>query len=143
MDYENEQLWTTVIPINVTQSKRYFGFRLRNLIEGLIAALIIGFLISLIHFVPKVQAIVTIGVSGSVFVFNAIGIKGMSVTECLINLSISKGSKKIYHLRSIKYAGKDKPLNLENGKTVNFNESIAEKLVRLAKEAITDKTQNT
>ena len=139
-DYEDE-IRTTIIPVNVTQSKRIFGFRMRNIIEGIIAAVIVAMLIRLIPFVLKVQIIVTIALSGSVLVLNLLGLKGMSLSECFINLILSKATRKEYHLRSIRYVGKTKDFTASNGKTAVLNESIAEKIFRTTKEFIQEKTK--
>lgn len=141
MNENNDELWSTIIPTNITQSKRILGFRMRNIIEGIIAAIIAGFLINFCNFVPRVQAIVTVGVSGSFFVLNLLGIKGMSYTESLINLFVSRGIKKEYHLRSIKYVKKQTEFSAFNGQTKALNESLAEKGFRKAKEFIKEKTQ--
>ncbi len=135
-----DTLRTSIIPVNVTQGKRIFGFKMRNIIEGVIAAVIVGLLIRFIPFTVKVQIIVTIGLSGSVFVLNLLGLKGMSLSECFINLLVSKGSRQEYHLRSIRHAGKNRSITVAEGKTAVFNESIAEKAIRKAKAFIAEKT---
>ncbi len=139
---ENEgEIRTSIIPVNVTQSKRIFGFRMRNIIEGIIAAIIVGLLIRFIPFVLKVQVIVTIALSGSVLVLNLLGLKGMSLSECIINLIMSKATRKEYHLRSIRYARKNQTFVATDGKAPVLNESIAEKLFRKGKEFVKEKTK--
>ena len=141
MSEDNTRLWSAVIPANVTQSRRILGFRMRNIIEGVIAALITAYLIHFIPFVPKVQIIVTIGIAGSILVLNLLGLKGMSLSECMINYVKSKASNNIYHMRSIKYVKKNNGLDISAGKTANFNESLAEKGFRLAKEFIKEEKE--
>ena len=53
----NEKLIEYAIPDNILDSKRIFGFRRRNWIEGLICAGMVGFIICLIPFVPRVKII--------------------------------------------------------------------------------------
>ena len=141
MNEDENTLWSTVIPTNVTQSKRIVGFRMRNIIEGAIAAAIVAYLIHFMNFVLKVQIIVTIGIAGSIFVLNLMGLKGMSLSECFINLVKSKACKYEYHLRSIKYVKKRSEFSIGEGKVANFNESIAEKAFRKAKEFIEEKAK--
>lgn len=141
MSDNDTELRTIIIPVNVTQSKRILGFRIRNIAEGVISGAFVGFLIHFIPFVPKVQIIVTAVLAGAVLVLNMLGLKGMSISECVINIFLSKNYKKKYHLRSIRYAKKASALKTKTNTTANFNESIAEKLFRKAKEAIQERKQ--
>ncbi len=132
----NEKLTEIIIPSNVTQQRRILSFRMRNWIEAAISAAVVGFLIHLIPFTVKVQIIFTIFVAGSIAILNLLGIKGMSISETIINLVISSRTKYNYHLRSIRYVTNRKSETGTTAKAPVFNESIAEKGFRKAKEFI-------
>ena len=133
---EQESMNEIIIPQNVTQQRRIMGFRMRNIIEAGVMAGITAFLIHFIPFTTKVGIIFTVFTAGSIGILNLMGIKGMSITETIINIIISSKTKYKYHLKSIKDTRKKK----DEFKTVNtntvLNESLAEKGFRLAKEAI-------
>lgn len=131
-DSQNE-LNTYIVPLNIVQSNRVLGFRIRNLAEGGVFAGIVALIIHFIPFVTKIQVIFTIVLSSSVFFVCAIGFKGMSLGEIVINRMISKGTKHIYHLRSIRYARKQSERQAAGNQQIYFNESIAEKGFRKAK----------
>ncbi len=132
----NNSIKEIVIPQNVTQQRRILGFRMRNIIEAGISAAIVAFFIRLIPFTTKVGIIFTVFVAGAIGLIFLLGIKGMSITETIINLVISSRTKHKYHLRSIKNVRKKKEeATITTTKTV-LNESIAEKGFRYAKEFI-------
>ena len=136
---EKEELASYKIPDNITAGKRIFVFRLRNVIEAAISAFIVGSLICLVPFVVRVKIIVVVVVCGSVIFLNLIGIKGMSYSECFINYRKFKHDSKVYCLRSIKYAKKQK--KTDYSKTY-LNESIAGKGFRIAKEKAQEAKEN-
>ncbi len=129
-----EKLDEIIIPQNITSQRRILGVKLRNWIEGGIAAGIVALLIRLIPFETKVGIIFTVFIAGSVLILNLLGIKGMSISETVINLVISSRTKHKYHLRSIKYVRKRKEEESDYTAKVHLNESIAEKGLRLGKE---------
>lgn len=136
MDENNAQRDIEVTnPDNVLEGKRYFGFRRRNIIEGLIAALVFFLIIRYIPFVPRVKIIFWIAVCGSVFVINCVGFKDKSFSEIIIYLSKNKKIPKVLHMRSIADASK-KRRKIEvatNGRTYT-NLSIAEKIFFYSKD---------
>ena len=127
------------IPKNVIQSQRFMGFGKRNWLDAIVLTLLLIFLIGLIPFVTKVRIIVTASIAAAVILLCLLGIKGMSISECVINIFISLPTKHQYHLRSIRYVSR------KNSKSVTaprvINESIAEKAVRLTKEFVTSKRE--
>ncbi len=131
-----EKLDEIIIPQNITSQRRILGVKMRNWIEGGIAAAIVAFLIRLIPFEDKVGLIFTVFIAGSVLALNLLGIKGMSISETVINLVISSRTKHKYHLRSIKNVRKRKEEVTDFNTKAVFNESIAEKGFRLGKEFI-------
>ena len=97
---ENEEkLVEYVIPDNVLESKRIFGFRRRNWIEGIICAGIVGFFIALIPFVIRVKLIFIVCLCGPVLLLNLVGIRDQSVFEVMLNIKTAKANKGEYHLR--------------------------------------------
>ncbi len=128
-----EKIDEIIIPQNITSQRRILGVKQRNWIEGGIAAVVVALLIRLIPFETKVGIIFTVFIAGSVLILNLLGIKGMSISETVINMVIGSHTKHKYHLRSIKYVRKRKEEVDYNVKVV-LNESIAEKGFRLAKE---------
>ena len=128
------QLEEIYIPDNVLQSKRYFGFRRRNIIEGCILTALIVYGITLIPYVMKIKIIICIVVGAATFIACCGGIKGFSPSE-LVMLAIkdSKVSKE-YHLRSVRYAEKKPEFSVTEKGEVHANQSYAEKLTKFIKE---------
>lgn len=96
---EEEQLRQSRMPDNVIESKRYFGFRRRNWIEGIICVFIAGFIIASIPFVTRVKIIFMICICGPLLLLNLIGLKDQSISEIFLNLKNSISLKGRYHLR--------------------------------------------
>ena len=136
MQQQEEELVSKYIPNNIVKSQRVLGFQKRNIADGIVSAVIVGLLIKLIPFVTRVQIIVTVGVCGSLFVLCLFGIKGMSISEYLINVFISMATRHKYHLRSIRYIKKNSSSSKFGQNTKVLNESIAEKGVRIARQFI-------
>ncbi len=97
-----EKLYEWAIPDNVLESKRIFGFRVRNWIEGIICAGIIGFIVISIPFVIRVKLIFIVCLCGPVLLLNLIGIKDQSILEAIINFYQAGANRGEYHLRSAK-----------------------------------------
>ncbi len=97
-----EKLYEWIIPDNILESKRVFGFRVRNWIEGLICAGIIGFIITTIPFVIRVKLIFLVCLCGPVLLLNLIGIKDQSIFEVIMNFHQARANRGEYHLRSAK-----------------------------------------
>lgn len=136
MQQQEEELVSKYIPNNIVKSQRVLGFQKRNIADGIVSAVIVGLLIKLIPFVTRVQIIVTVGVCGALFVLCLFGIKGMSISEYLINVFISMATRHKYHLRSIRYVKKNSSSSKFGQNTKVLNESIAEKGVRIARQFI-------
>lgn len=122
-------------PDNCLKSKRYFGFKIRNIIEGVILTLLVSLGIFQIPFVPRVKAIFIVIIGLVVLLISCNGIKNQSVTELLQNFYENSKSKKIYHLRSVKYAKKQNKFKLSNAK-IAVKQSNAEKAFDTVKEKI-------
>ncbi len=95
----DEKLYEYQVPDNILESRRVFGFRIRNWIEGLICAGIVGFIIMQIPFVARVKLIFLICICGPILMLNLIGIRDQSMFEAIINIHISRGNAGEYHLR--------------------------------------------
>lgn len=95
----SEKLVEYVIPDNILESKRIFGFRRRNWIEGIICAGIIGFIIVQIPFVLRVKIIFLVCMCGPVLLLNLVGIRDQSIFEAMSNIRLAKSNKGEYHLR--------------------------------------------
>ena len=95
----DEKLVEYAIPDNILDSKRIFGFRRRNWIEGLICAGVIGFIICLIPFVIRVKIIFLVCLCGPVLLLNLVGIRDQSIFEVVQNIYQSKENRGEYHLR--------------------------------------------
>ena len=130
---EEEEIRGDWIPNNVLQGKRILGFRPRSFIEAAIWCFLIWKGVSLIPFVTRVQWIITICLCiGAIFV-NLVGVKDMTLSEVCLNFVHCKRTARVYHLRSIDYAKKEKRNN--NGQiTTQTNESAAERFIRIVKE---------
>lgn len=132
---EDQPLISYTIPDNILQSKRYFGFRRRNIIEAVISILIVGFVIYIIPFVTRVKIIFLVILCASVGILNLVGIKDLSLSELFLNLIISQHNRGIYHLRSIKYESrKQRDIKSESEFLTGYGESAADKTFSKAKE---------
>ena len=96
---EQERLYEFTIPENIMESKRVFGYRTRNWIEGLICVGIAGFIILQIPFVLRVKIIFLICICAPILLINLIGIRDQSIFEMISNFHVAKGNKGEYHLR--------------------------------------------
>lgn len=118
-----------LIPENVLRSRNLLGFPKRNWVEGLLEALLVGWLINFIPFVLKVKIIVLLVVCISILVGNLIGIKNRSVIQIISAFLKHKKTRARYHLGSV--------ANYDGKKRIQDNspeaESAAEKLIRIIK----------
>ena len=139
MDSENkEDLKVYHIPPNITSTKRILNFRLRNIIEAAIVSVAIrlAFMLlnaAVIHFVPKVEYIVT---GGLIVLFGGIslfGIKGMSISEIIINLTLSGKTKHKYRFRTVDKSKRKESDAININTNVRLNESYFEKALRIVK----------
>lgn len=74
-----------ITPNNVLQINRIAGFKKRNLVEGLVWAVIAGLIISAIPFVTKVKWIIIICVGIALIIANGFGINGYPVSATVLN----------------------------------------------------------
>ena len=96
---DDEELIEYRIPDNILESKRIWGFRKRNWIEGIICACIVGYIIYKISFVIRVKIILIVILFASILLINLVGIKDQSLIEGIMNfIKACKLSKK-YHMR--------------------------------------------
>lgn len=131
---EKETLYQYDIPDNILESKRIFGFRRRNWVEGLISVLIVGFIICLIPFVTRVKIIFIVAICGPLLLLNLIGIKDQSLFEVAQNLKAAIDNSGNYHLRRPDNEEKYKSRRMEqsvNG--VNSGDSAADKVAEFSK----------
>ncbi len=107
------------IPENVLQGKRILGFRLPNLIEGLVWALIAFIIIAQVPFVPKVRWIITGCVGLFLILVNGLGIKGQRFSQAFINWLQYRPYMIKIHYRRLNYAPDEHKQLFEtsNGKT--------------------------
>lgn len=136
---EDEKLIVYTIPDNVLESKRIFGFRRRNWIEGLICAAIVGFIILQIPFVLRVKIIFLVCMCGPILLLNLIGIKDQSLFEVISNIRISKANKGEYHLRRPDYEERYKSRGVDqsiNG--ISNGSSAADKVGDILKQKYAD-----
>ena len=114
-----------IIPQNVLQGKRILGFKQRNFIEGVIAALIVAVLILQIPFVSKVKMIVLICCMIFVFFINAIGIKGQPLTQAITRFVTYRKYTKQYSYRRLEDARKEVKPVVVNDKVRTITETKA------------------
>lgn len=117
---------------NILKSKRYIGFRLKNIIEGMLMASVVVFIILQIPFVPRIKIIFCIILGLTVFLLCCVGLKGLSPSELVFNIIAYIKTPRTWHLRSIKYAKRRNKQQLSQ-ENVYTNQSAAEKLYTLAK----------
>lgn len=129
-----EKLIEYAIPDNILDSKRIFGFRRRNWIEGLICAGIVGFIILQIPFVIRVKLIFLVCLCGPILLLNLMGIRDQSVFEAISNIKTAKANKGNYHLRRPDNEERYKSRGMEqslNG--IGNGDSAADKVADFAK----------
>ena len=124
------------IPENVLQSKRYFGFRRRNIIEAIVITGLTVYGLIQIPFVTRIKVIICVAVGIAVFLACCAGIKGFSPTELLSLMIKDSKAGKEYHLRSVKYAEKKPKFQVNEKGEVYANQSYAEKTIGFVKEKI-------
>ena len=109
-----------IIPQNIIQGRRLLGFRIRNLAEGVLAALLFAWIVAQIPFVPKVRWIITICVGLFLIVVMGIGIKGLAPSQVFIKFLTYRKYIKTYSYRRPNHANKKQTelISNENGKAV-------------------------
>lgn len=130
----DEKLVEYAIPDNILDSKRIFGFRRRNWIEGLICAGIVGFIIVQIPFVIRVKIIFLVCMCGPILLLNLVGIQDQSVFEAISNIKLARANKGEYHLRRPDNEERYKSRGVEqslNG--IGNGDSAADKVADFAK----------
>ena len=130
----DEKLVEYVIPDNILESKRIFGFRRRNWIEGIICAGIVGFIIVQIPFVIRVKLIFLVCLCGPILLLNLVGIRDQSIFEVVSNIKLARTNKGNYHLRRPDNEERYKSRGVEqslNG--IGNGDSAADKVADFAK----------
>ena len=135
-----DELLSTTIPDNIINSKRYFGFRARNIIEGIILSLVVILIIIRIPFVTRIKIIFIVILGMTTFILSCVGIKDKSVSELLIDLINYTKLSKNYSYRSINNAKKSRANS--QSQTTHANQSPAEKTVAFIKEKYNIYKQN-
>lgn len=138
MKKETVELEEIYIPENVLKSKRYFGFRRRNIIEGVISAILVIFIVCSIPFVLRIKMIFCIVLGASTFFGTCVGIKGMSLSEIIIHIFYNKGLQNNYHMRSIKNGEKKKKFQVSESGEIYTSKSLAEKTYDAIKKTVTE-----
>lgn len=131
---DEANLTAYVIPDNILDSKRIFGFRRKNWIEGLFCAGIIGFIIWMIPFVLRVKLIFIVCICGPILFLNLVGIKDQSLFEAATNFRQALKNSGNYHLRRPNEDERYKSKNTEqslNG--TGYGESAADKIANFVK----------
>ena len=84
MECDNKGNPVIYLTDNVYQKKKLGPFVRRNLIEGIIGAIIVFWIVKYIPFVPRVKAIVEWCLAAGVFIFNLRGYRHLSISENII-----------------------------------------------------------
>ena len=115
------------IPQNVIKNNRFLGFKKRNLIEGIIAAILMALLINAIPFVFKVKLIIIIVLGIAIILLNSIGIKGNAISITVYNyLTYRYYTNKFTYRRLGRDTKQLKPLinDKKEVRTIKENKSI-------------------
>jgi hypothetical protein len=128
----SEKRKVLIIPKNIVSNKRILGFRLRNIIEGIVLFVFTALIISLIPFVPRIKIIFTVVVGFTVFLLSCLGIKDKSPSELIIDTIKYISSPKSWSLRSINY-GTEVKSNTSLNTNITTEQSIADKVIYYAK----------
>jgi len=122
-----------VIPENIIGSKRYLGFRRRNIIEALILAVVIFLIIRAIPFVPRIKQIFELALCPVTFMLGCVGIKDKSPSELFIDAIKYRTFPKKLHMNYINNVTKRKDTSIDDTTTVA--DSIADIAIKKAKRA--------
>ncbi|ADL36373.1 hypothetical protein bpr_IV008 (plasmid) [Butyrivibrio proteoclasticus B316] len=129
-----DKLYEFQIPDNVLDSKRVFGFRPRNWIEGIICAGIVGFIIAAIPFVLRVKLIFMVCLCGPILLLNLVGIKDQSVFEAIMIFRQALANKGEYHLRSANHEERYKSGRMaQSVNGIGNGDSAADKVAEFVK----------
>lgn len=130
---KEEELDKYIIPDNYINMKKPMGLEPVNIIQGVVVALILRYLISLTPFISEIKLYATVILCIGSLVLFAMGIKGESVFAFMFNMIRYYTKKRnIYHLRRVGYekkgyAGKKRKEESQFGKLQKkYKESIAD-----------------
>ena len=107
------------IPTNVMESSKIFGFKKRNLIEGLIWAAVLSLIIYLIPFVFKIKIVLILAAIVVSLIINGFGIRGQAISKTVINFMKYKYYRKRFpyrRLNEIHNTEKERSFKTEDGK---------------------------
>lgn len=90
-----------IIPKNVFQGKRVLGFHKRNLIEGIIAALIFYLVVHALPFVALVRRVLALCIGIFLIIINGMGIKGQPFSLAFIHYLKYRKMLKTYSYRTL------------------------------------------
>lgn len=128
-----EELYTFTIPENFMQVSRFFGFRIRNIIEAVISALVVGGIVSFIPFVLKVRIICQVVLGASVGLRFLIGQGERSMSEFIIDYVRYRQRAKRLHLRTVQHEPTGAVAVDESGKRLSYAEMAAKKVIDAGK----------
>lgn len=130
----DEQQQVRIIPKNALQSGKIATFKKRNIIEGVIWALVFALLVNFIPFVLKVKLIIIISVGLVLIVINAFGIRGNAISSTIYSYLQYRYYLNKFHYRRLNDELDDsEPIINSNGKVRTVVES---KTINAAKKFI-------
>ena len=123
---QEERDYTFYIPPNFTQKHKYFGFRLRNIVETIVMILVVVNVVGLTPFVSKVKIIIDITLVCVLGFFFINGVRNRSVTEWLMDYIRFKRNGKKLRFRTVR---EDKFRKVAATDASGQNLSFAEKVL--------------
>jgi len=97
-----EKEYVFYIPPNFTQKHKYFGFRLRNILETVLVIITLLSVVSLTPFVVKVKLIIDVTLSVALGFFFLNGVRNRSITEWLMDYIRFKKNGKKMRMRTVR-----------------------------------------
>ena len=120
----NEQQQVRFIPKNVLQSGKISTFKKRNLIEGVIWAILFALLINFIPFVFKVKLIIIASVGAVLIIVNGFGIRGNAISSTVFSYLKYRYYLNKFHYRRINNEHQNsEPIINDDGKVRTIVES--------------------
>lgn len=129
-----EEPYSFNIPGNFMQINRIFGFRVRNIVEAVIAVGIVCLFISFVPFVPKMKFL-CMGVFGIAVALRVlIGEKGRSISEFILDWIIYKKRARRMHLRTVQHDSTKSYQLDSSGERMSYAEQLVNKIKIIAGE---------
>lgn len=98
---DDEEISTSITPENYNQFRKLSHFKWRNITEGVLWGILLGYLILITPLVLRVKIILLVAVVLPIVFINFLGIKNRSVIQFICDHIRYRKNRISYHLRSV------------------------------------------